>query len=71
MDCTDDEIHSWISTHNDGSFHGYEAPDYTEEFWILDVEGTRLVFVEGTAPWTPVEDLDERDAIFDTIQIEP
>jgi hypothetical protein len=69
--CADGEVHSWISTNNDGSFYGYETPGYTEEFWILDVEGTRLVLVQGTTPGTPAEDITERDAIFDSIQIEP
>jgi hypothetical protein len=70
-DCLDGELHSWISTNNDGSFYGYEAPGHTEEFWILDVQGTRLVLVKGTAPQTPAKDLAERDAIFDSIRIEP
>ena len=69
--CVDGEVHSWISTHNDGSFYGYEAPGHTEEFWILDVEGTRLVLVKDALPETPAQDLAERDAIFDTIRIDP
>ena len=70
-DCVDGELHSWISTNNDGSFYGYEEAGHTEEFWILDVEGTRLVLVKGDTPASPAQDLAERDAIFDTIRIEP
>jgi len=69
--CVDGELKSWISTTNEGPFGGYETPGYTEEFWILDVDGTRLVLVQGTTPGTPTEDIAERDAIFDSIQIEP
>jgi hypothetical protein len=70
-DCADGELHSWISTNNEGSFYGYEDPGHTEEFWILDVQGTRLVLVKDASPGTPAQDLAERDAIFDTIRIEP
>jgi hypothetical protein len=70
-DCVDGEVHSWISTNNDGSFYGYEKPGHQEDFWILDVEGTRLVLIQGASPGTPAEDIAERDAIFDSISIEP
>ena len=70
-DCVDGELHSWISRNNDGSFFGYETPGYTEEFWILDVQGTRLVLALGTTPGTPAQDIAERDAILDTIRIQP
>jgi hypothetical protein len=70
-DCLDGELHSWISTNNEGSFSGYEAPGHTEEFWILDVQGTRLVLVKDASPNMPAQDIAERDAIFDTIRIEP
>ncbi|MGH9276257.1 MAG: hypothetical protein ACRDZU_16555 [Acidimicrobiales bacterium] len=72
-DCLDGELHSWISPLNDNgatSFSGYDTPGQTEEFWILDVEGTRLVLVKIDSPQTPAEDTAERDAIFDSIRIE-
>jgi len=72
--CVDGQLHSWISPHNDNGtlpFYGYDGPSQTEEFWILDVEGTRLVLVKLTSPDTPAQDLAERDAIFDSISIEP
>ena len=43
-------------------------PGETEEFWILDVDGTRLVLVKYQSPPSPPQDVAERDAIFDTIQ---
>jgi hypothetical protein len=84
MDCDMGEIHSWISPINDrssgllghssptnGEFNAYQTPGQTEEFWILDVEGTRVVLVSFDTPNAPAEDIAERDAIFDTIRIEP
>ena len=71
--CLNGEVHSWFSPLNDDgaiSFSGYDAGQ-TEEFWILDVEGTRLVLVKFDSPQTPAEDVAERDAIFESIQIEP
>jgi hypothetical protein len=70
-DCVDGELHSWISPLNDGSFYGYDGPGQTEEFWILDVDGTRLVLVKSDSSESPAEDVAERDAIFDSIRIEP
>ncbi len=70
--CADGEIHSWITKNNDGSFYGYNAePGRTEDFWILDVDGTRLVLetTQGVDP-SP-QDIDEMQAIFDSIRIEP
>jgi hypothetical protein len=73
-DCPDGELHSWISPLNDNgatSFSGYNGPGETEEFWILDVEGTRLVLVKWDSPQASAEAVAERDAIFDSIRIEP
>jgi hypothetical protein len=74
-DCFDRELHSWFSPiHDDGrnSFYGYNAePGRTEEFFILDVEGTRLVLSINKSPASPPEDVAEVEAIFDSIRIEP
>jgi hypothetical protein len=69
--CVDHELHSWISTNNGGAFAGYDGAGQTEEFWILDVEGTRLVLVAFDSPTSTEEVVAERDAIFDSIRIEP
>ncbi len=70
-DCTAGQLHSWIARNNDGSFYGYNAePGRTEQFWILDVDGTRLVLETTQSPDSPPQDLAERDAIFDSIRIE-
>ena len=85
-DCVGGELHSWISPINDrssgllahssgrkepGVFNAYQVPGQTEEFWILDVEGTRLVLVTFDSPLSPAADVTERNAIFDSIRIEP
>jgi hypothetical protein len=54
-----------------GAFHGYSGPGYREEFWILDVEDTRLVITAERSPGSPSEDLTELRAIPDSIQIQP
>jgi hypothetical protein len=69
--CVDGKLHSWIAPVNGGPFAGYDEPGQTEEYWILDVEGTRLVLVQLDSPDTPAQDIAERDAIFDSISIEP
>lgn len=83
--CVEGALHSWISPINDrssgllahsagflpGHFNAYQAPGQTEEFWILDVEGTRVVFVSFDSPLSPAADIAERDAMFDSIRIEP
>ena len=59
--------------HLGGGYHGYNGPEpgLTEDFWILDVDGTRLVLEFNTSPDAPAEAVAERQAIFDSIQIEP
>ena len=42
-----------------------------EEFWILDVDGTRLVIETNHSPASPPEDVAEMRAILDSIRIEP
>jgi hypothetical protein len=84
--CVEGELYSWISPLNDawgsptllghspdshGAFNAYQAPGQTEEFWILDVDGTRIVFVSFDTPGAPAEDIAARDAIFESIRIEP
>jgi hypothetical protein len=68
--CIDGNLESWISPHV-GGFSGYTGPGYREEFWILDVEGTRLMIAANRSPGSPPEDLAERQAILDSIRIEP
>lgn len=70
--CVDGDLYSWISPPNDdGAFNGYTGPGYREEFWILDVEGTRLMIVAHRSAGAPREDVPELRAILDSIRIEP
>lgn len=65
-------LQSWIFRGEGGPFYGYAAvPDIREQFWILDVEGTRLVLVKLDSPSSPAQDIAERDAMFDSIDIQP
>jgi hypothetical protein len=73
--CVDGKLKSWVAfidTAEEGdAFYGYTGPGYREEFWILDVEGTRLMIAAERSPGSPPEDLDEQRAILDSIRIEP
>lgn len=72
--CDAGDVRSWIApidTAEPGdAFYGYTGPGYTEEFWILDVEGTRLMIAAERSPGSPPEDLAEQRAILDSIRIE-
>jgi hypothetical protein len=73
--CVDGDLKSWVAwfdlTEPEDAFYGYTGPGYREEFWILDVEGTRLMIAAETSPGSTPEDVAERDSILDSIQIEP
>ncbi|MFL5799046.1 MAG: hypothetical protein ACJ77A_14095 [Actinomycetota bacterium] len=76
MGCIGGNLNSWAgaldAVHEDGeSFGGYTGPGYREEFWILDVEGTRLVIAAERSPGLPSRDLAELQEILDSIRIEP
>jgi hypothetical protein len=73
--CVDGSLSSWVAPIDvaegeGGAFHGYTA-EPVEEFWILDVGGTRLVIEANYSPASPPEDVAEMRAILDSIRIEP
>ena len=74
-ECSGGDLKSWVAfvdTAEPGdAFYGYTGPGYTEEFWILDVDGTRLMIAAETSADSPPEDIAERDRILDSIIIEP
>lgn len=73
-ECTSGQLMSWVApwdTSDGDAFYGYTGPGYTEEFWILDVEGTRLMIAAERSAGSPEDDLDELQAILDSIRIEP
>jgi hypothetical protein len=73
--CVDGQLKSWVgaidAAEEGDAFYGYTGPGYSEEFWILDVEGTRLVIAAERSRGSPPEDLAELRATLDSIRIEP
>jgi hypothetical protein len=72
--CVDGNLMSWvgaIDTEPGDAYYGYTGPGFREEFWILDVDGTRLVIAAERSPGSPPKDLAELSAILDSIRIEP
>jgi hypothetical protein len=73
--CTDGNLKSWVAPFDTAepgdAYYGYTGPGYTEEYWILDVDGTRLMIVAERSPGSPSADLAEQQAILDSIRIEP
>ena len=73
--CTGGTLKSWYSPLHDGGvnpYFGYNGePGRTEDFWILDVDGTRLVLTTSWGPGSQAEDVAELDAILDSVRIEP
>ena len=71
--CEDGALKSWVAaidTEPGDAFYGYTEPGHTEEFWILDVDGTRLMIEAERSPDSPSRDLAELRDILDSIQIE-
>jgi hypothetical protein len=70
--CLGEALQSWIAPHLGGAFYGYNGePGRTEELWILDVDGTRLVIEANWSPASPRGNVAEMRAILDSIRIEP
>ena len=68
--CTGGEVISWDTPVLSYPFHGYFL-GLIEEFWILDVEGSRLAIITNRSPDSPRADVAEMRAILDSIEIEP
>ena len=73
--CVKGKLKSWVAPFDTAepgdAYYGYTGPGYVEEFWILDVEGTRLMIAGEQSPGSPAQDIAERDSILDSIRIEP
>ena len=73
VECADGSLMSWVApfdTPPDDAFYGYTGPGYTEEFWILDVDGSRLMIAAERSSDSPSKDLEELRDILDSIRIE-
>ena len=69
--CIGGDLKSWIAPEAlGGTFYGYTGPGYTEELWILDVGGTRVMIAAGSSPGSSPTDLAELRAILESIRIE-
>jgi len=71
--CIEGNLSSWVAfvdTEPGDAFYGYSLGD-REEFWILDVEGTRLMISAGHSPDVAPADLAELRTVLDSIRIEP
>lgn len=72
--CIDGALESWVApidAEPGDAFYGYTGPGYVEEYWILDVEGTRLMITAGRSPDSPSDDVEELNAMLESIRIEP
>jgi hypothetical protein len=73
--CVAGRLASWIAPtmgpSGEDAFYGYGGPGRIEEFWILDVDGTRLVVEATWTPDSPRKNVAEMRAILDSIKIEP
>ncbi len=73
--CIDGNLKSWVAAIDTGpgdAFYGYNGePGRTEDFWILDVEGTRLMIEANWSPDSPRKDVAQMRGILDSIRIEP
>lgn len=68
--CENSALASWIAPPLSFAFYGYTAPGETEDFWILDVDGTRVVIAALATANASDELIAERQAILDSIVIE-
>jgi hypothetical protein len=66
--CDAGEVHSWIETK--GSSRYYQGPGQIEQFWIIDVDGTRLVIEGSLFPQASRANRDDLARIIESIRIE-
>jgi hypothetical protein len=73
--CELGKLKSWVAfidaDEPGDAFYGYTGPGYREEFWVLDVDGDRLLIAAEHSAGTPAADLEELDRIVASIRIEP
>jgi hypothetical protein len=69
--CTDGVLASWMSPPLSPAFYGYVAPGDTEDFWILDVNGTRVVIAALATANASDKLMAEQKAVLDSIVIGP
>lgn len=70
LDCVGGEFHGYQGSSRVGTRY-YQGPRQSLEFWVLDVQGQRLLIEQTRFPQSPPTDLTELDAVVDSIRIEP
>lgn len=69
--CFEGRLRTWIAPELSFAFYGYTAPGDTEDFWILDVVGTRLVIAALTSAKASEALIAERQGVLDSIVLQP
>lgn len=71
--CSEAEFKSWRSDTERGRIldRFYQGPGHLVEFWILDVEGSRLLLEASRFPDSLAADVAELQAVLDSIHIDP
>jgi hypothetical protein len=73
--CMAGALKSWVAaidTEPGDAFYGYNGePGRSEEFWILDVDGTRLMIEANWSPASPRKDAAGMRAILGSVRMEP
>jgi hypothetical protein len=65
--CDAGEVHSWVDVKGNSRY--YQGPGQIEQFWILDVEGTRLVIEGSLFPLASRASRDDLTRIVESIRI--
>jgi hypothetical protein len=69
--CQSFTLRTWIAPPLSFAFYGYTAPGDTEEFWILDVDGARIVIAALRTANASADMLAEQQAVLGSIVIQP
>lgn len=69
LDCVSGSFHAWRGPLLDDRY--YQGPRQSLEFWVLDVQGERLLIEKTHFPQSTATDLVELDSVVDSILIEP
>lgn len=65
--CDRGEVHIWMSP--GGASRYFQGPRQIERFWVVDVDGTRLVIEGGLFPGASTENRNELQQILDSVEI--
>ncbi len=66
-DCDSGEVHFWIE--HQGRSRYYQGPGQIEQFWVLDVDGVRLVIEGSRFPAASTSNLDGLQQVLESVVI--